>query len=122
MFLFGSSSTKISFTKEVVISYLRRDKYGVYSDGYTVFISGMADDVDTWAADIVLEAADEVIIVSEKYSPSCFQKRNEWMVDHSSHLIAVCNDLHSGTANTIAYAEHIGKKYKKTNSINLSGR
>jgi hypothetical protein len=31
----------------------------------------------------ILNKADETVFVSSQYSPRCFQKRNEWMVDHS---------------------------------------
>mgnify|MGYP005904776103 FL=1 len=53
----------------------------------------------------VLEAADLVRFISPGYSRSCFQIRNEWMVDHSSLVIAVFNGQPSGTKNTIDYAE-----------------
>lgn len=53
----------------------------------------------------VLEAADLVRFISPGYSRSCFQIRNEWIVDHSSLVIAVFNGQPSGTKNTIDYAE-----------------
>ena len=53
---------------------------------------------------------DEVVTVSYKSNKGCYMLRNKWMVDHSSHLIAVFNGEPSGTKNTIDYAEkrHIG--------------
>ena len=110
------------------------------NDGFTVFISGMAQGVDIWAAQIVLKlrekgepiklicacpfdgfenrwdrkwqqqykdilaAADLVRYICPGYSRSCFQVRNEWMVDHSSRVIAVFNNVPGGTFNTIEYA------------------
>lgn len=38
------------------------------------------------------------------YSRSCFQIRNEWMVNHSARVIAVFNSEKSGTKKTIDYA------------------
>ena len=39
---------------------------------------------------------------------SSYQKRNEWMVDHSSRVIAFFNGEPGGTANTIDYARKRG--------------
>jgi len=56
----------------------------------------------------VLELADEVHHVSMSFSRDCYQCRNEWMVDHSSRLIAVYNGAKGGTKNTIDYAMRRG--------------
>ena len=56
----------------------------------------------------VLSQADFVRYICPAYSPSCFQLRNEWMVNHSSCLISVWNGLPSGTYNTIRYAQKNG--------------
>ena len=53
---------------------------------------------------IVLEQADLVRYISPRYSRACFQTRNEWLVNHSSRVIAVFNGQPSGTKNTINYA------------------
>ena len=52
----------------------------------------------------ILAAADYVKYVCPGYSRSCFQIRNEWMVNHSARVIAVFNNQPSGTMNTIEYA------------------
>ena len=52
----------------------------------------------------VLGAADLVKFICSGYSSSCFQIRNEWMVDHSSRVIAVYNGSSGGTQNTLEYA------------------
>lgn len=52
----------------------------------------------------VLRVTNLVRFISPGYSPSCFQTRNEWMVDHSARVIAVFNGEPSGTKNTIDYA------------------
>ena len=108
--------------------------------GYTTFISGMAQGIDMWAAEIVLmkrqqnpaiylvcvspdkgmeskwqdadkekynsiiEQADEVRYLCEHYTSYCFHARNNWMVNHSSMVIAAYNDENGGTKNTIKYA------------------
>lgn len=53
---------------------------------------------------MIQKSADHVIYVSDRYSPACFQIRNEWMVNHSSEVIAVFNEGKGGTKNTIDYA------------------
>lgn len=56
----------------------------------------------------ILEAADFVKYICENYNRSCFQIRNEWMVNHSDRVVAVFNGQKSGTKNTIDYAKKIG--------------
>jgi len=52
----------------------------------------------------VLEAADLVKAISPAYSVASFQKRDEWMVDQSSRVIAIYDGVPGGTKNTIDYA------------------
>ena len=52
----------------------------------------------------VIRRADIVKYVCKGYSRACFQLRNEWMVDHSSRVIAVFSGGLGGTKNTIDYA------------------
>ncbi len=69
-----------------------------------------------WSADWrqrheqVLKGCDEVVVLNQEYTSGCYQQRNEYMVDHSSRLIAVWNGTKSGTANTIQYARLTGKE------------
>ena len=56
----------------------------------------------------VLEAADQVDCISPQYSMATFQKRDEWMVDQSSRVIAVYDGVAGGTKNTIDYARKCG--------------
>lgn len=65
----------------------------------------------SWSADwqrrynSIMEQADLVKYICPGYSRSCFQIRNEWMVDHSARAIAVYNGEKGGTKNTIEYAK-----------------
>ena len=52
----------------------------------------------------ILASADLVKYVCGGYSRSCFQIRNEWMVNHAARVIEVFNNTPSGTMNTIEYA------------------
>lgn len=56
----------------------------------------------------ILKLADEVIYVSDNFTPRCMHKRNEFMVDNSSALVAYIKKPASGTAYTISYAMDIG--------------
>ena len=109
--------------------------------GVTDFLSGMAQGVDLWCAQIVLDLrkknpalklhailpcegqeskwtvsaqehyhsilkqANEVIYVGQEYSRNCMLKRNRYMVDRTSILLAVYNGTYrSGTGMTVRYA------------------
>lgn len=52
----------------------------------------------------LLERCDYETMVSERYAPGCMQRRNRYMVDHASLLIAAHDGLPGGTRNTIEYA------------------
>ena len=56
----------------------------------------------------VMDRADLVQFICAGYSRNCFQRRNEWMVDHSARVIAVYTDQPGGTRNTMEYARRIG--------------
>lgn len=56
----------------------------------------------------LLSRCDVVTYVSHTYSPGCMMKRNEYMIDASSLLLACFNGRSSGTMNTILYAERSG--------------
>ena len=78
--------------------------------------------VDKWDLNIILDKADEKVIVSEVYSKLCMKARNEYMVDRSSKLIAVVCDYRSGTGQTIRYAQkkELDIKIIKANEIYTS--
>lgn len=66
---------------------------------------------DRWSVDwkkhlqLVKKKADHIQIVEQSYSPGVYQKRNEFMCDQASRIIAVCDGKPSGTLNTIKYAQ-----------------
>ena len=115
--------------------------------GVTDFLSGMAQGVDLWCAQIVLDLkkknpalklhailpcegqeskwtvsaqelyhsvlaqANEVIYVGQEYSRNCMLKRNRYLVDHSSILLAVYNGTYqSGTGMTVRYAQRLKRE------------
>ena len=52
----------------------------------------------------ILEQCDYETMVQERYTRECMQRRNRYMVDHASLLIAVNDGLRGGTRSTIEYA------------------
>lgn len=60
----------------------------------------------------ILSKCDIKTIVSKTYTSTCMQKRNKYMVDKSSLVIAVWNGSNSGTGNTVLYAKSKNKEVK----------
>ena len=64
-----------------------------------------------WSADwqkrhnTIWKSADLQKFICPGFSMGCFQIRNEWMVNHSTRVIAVFNGEKGGTKNTIDYAK-----------------
>lgn len=62
-------------------------------------------DYDKLVYDGLLQRADEVIWLADRYYPGCMQKRNKAMVDASSACICYLNKrANSGTRQTVDYA------------------
>ena len=65
---------------------------------------------DTWPAAQreryrrLIDACDLETMVSEKYTSGCMQRRDRYMVDHASLLIAVFDGTTGGTQYTMQYA------------------
>ena len=56
----------------------------------------------------ILAEADLTRVISKGYHTGVYQVRNEWMVNHSTRVIAVFTGQPSGTKNTIDYAYRQG--------------
>ena len=56
----------------------------------------------------ILAEANKTIYVSEQYDRECMQRRNEFMVDHSSVCVCYLTKTKGGTANTVVYAVRQG--------------
>lgn len=68
----------------------------------------------------IMNEADEVTYVSkEHYTPRCMQKRNEYMVNQASVILAVWNGTKSGTGNCVVYALEEGKPVTLIEPITL---
>ena len=59
--------------------------------------------------DVILKKADKIEYVSHNYYNGCLLKRNRYMVDNASHLIAVYDENQGGgTKYTVDYARKKG--------------
>lgn len=56
----------------------------------------------------MLSVSDEMVVLSQEYNKFCMQKRNMYMVDNSSLVIAYLKKNKGGTFNTVKYAESKG--------------
>lgn len=56
----------------------------------------------------ILDRADRIEYISHDYFNGCLQKRNRWMIDQSTHLIAVYDGQPGGTKSTLDYARRKG--------------
>lgn len=52
----------------------------------------------------LLDRCDTVTVLSDRYTPSCMERRNKYMVDCSAVVIAAYNGTTGGTLNTLRYA------------------
>lgn len=74
---------------------------------YPGFDRGFApDDGDRFRT--LLAAADSVVYVADGYSPSVFHRRNDYLVDNCSLLVAWWDGRRSGTGYTVSRARRMG--------------
>lgn len=115
-------------------SRLEDEIRAAYAQGKRFFLSGMAEGVDTYAAEAVLslrselselrlicvfpyglarsarqrritDAADRIVSLAPSHTPGCMMARNRFLVSRSSMLIAVYSgNVKSGTAATMRMA------------------
>ena len=57
---------------------------------------------------LLMQQADQVLILRERYDPGCMQNRNRYMVDHASLCICLLTQFSGGTMNTVRYAVQQG--------------
>ena len=67
---------------------------------------------DKWQFSHIIEKSDELVTICDAYQKNCMKLRNEYMVNHSSKLIAIVENYRSGTGQTIRYAQKQGLDVK----------
>lgn len=61
--------------------------------------------------ELLIQAARIHVVTSSGWSRDAFQRRNEWMVDHCDHLVALWNGSSGGTGNCLVYAKYRNKPW-----------
>ena len=85
-----------------------REKYG---DGTLEAAIPFGDQPGRWSQKLrlrynkLIDSADQVTVLQYGYTPDCMMRRNRYMVDHASLLLACYDGRPGGTMNTILYAE-----------------
>lgn len=107
-FIAGGSLGVDMWAAETVLKY--RDIYGLSLEIALPFagFNESLDDIYTKRQQEILARADKVTVVSSVSDlKNAYRKRNQYMVEHSSRLIAVFNpkQIYSGTAQTVRMAQ-----------------
>ena len=109
-FLCGMAQGADLYFGEIVLS-LRDRRPGVTLEAAIPF-AGQADrwpQTDQERRQTILDQCDYETVVQHSYSPGCMARRNRYMVDRSSRLIAVYDGQpQGGTYQTLAYAMQKG--------------
>lgn len=101
----GSRGADFLFAEAVI--YLRTK----YPHIKLNFILPCRDQAEQWSREDrdcysrLLNSADEVICLNDKYKSGCMHQRNRYMVDRSTLLIAAYNGTSGGTEYTYKYAQ-----------------
>lgn len=66
------------------------------------------------------ERCDCFIALGEKYTPDCYRRRNEFMVDHSSLIIGAVADQRSGTGQTLRRAQKMGLTVERIDLVKFA--
>ncbi len=86
----------------------------LYPQLRVVLVRPCADQAAKWPTaqkilyETVRREADGDILLSDRYYPGCMQKRNAFMVEHSSHLIAYVTRRSGGSYQTATLAQKQG--------------
>ena len=67
----------------------------------------------------IMKRCNDVITLSDRYTPTCMNERNKFMVVHSSICVACWNGKPSGTGNTVRFAKQNGNKIRIINPENF---
>ncbi len=59
---------------------------------------------DQATLEAIMQYADDVVYITDKYNNGCMHERNRYMVDRCLYCITYIRNLHSGTGYTVGYA------------------
>lgn len=106
-FICGMAKGSDFYFCEAVLA-LRQDRENVVLEAAVPFPgqSQRWNMADRRRYDYLLSRCDLETLIQQSYTPTCMHRRNRYMVDHASRLIAVYNGQPggSGTLGTLSYA------------------
>lgn len=110
LYFYTGLSRGVDLWAAEIIGQLRKDYPQIRSIGVLPFrgFGSSRKNEELYQYSNLIRSMDEIICLSEEYRSGCYRKRNQYLVDHSSLLIAVADDMHSGTGQTIRMAERAG--------------
>lgn len=86
-----------------------------YSDIRLLMVLPCKNQAEKWSErarsmyEYTVSVADEVIYISESYTPSCMRERNLYLAEHCDMLVAYVGRRNSGAAQTLRFAERLKK-------------
>jgi uncharacterized phage-like protein YoqJ len=107
VFLTGMAQGMDMIAAEIVLDI---KKAYIFDDVRLVAVVPFEGQADRWGQanrarySRILSKADEIVTLQKLYTDDCMLARNRWMVDASSHMIAVFNGREGGTKYTVKYA------------------
>jgi len=109
-FICGMARGSDTYFCETVLAL--REKYAGVTVEAAIPYEGQASrwpEEDRRRYHLLLGSCDFVTYVGREYSRSCMHRRNKYMVDNSSVLLAVYDGKSGGTRNTLLYAFKRGR-------------
>lgn len=85
-------------------------------EGFTNSFKGY----DKWIFGRLIYRADKIMTLSAKYYNGCMLRRNDYMVENSSALIAILSDYKSGTGHTVNTARRKGLAVDVINAADIA--
>ena len=67
-------------------------------------------DAERQRYEYTLSSADEVVYVSEDYTPDCMKKRNRLLAESCDMMIAYAGRIRSGAHQTVRFATELGRE------------
>ena len=90
------------------------EKKALYDNIKLELILPCRDQSNSWSCrnkeiyEYIVERADKIEYVSDRYTPTCMHERNRRLVDGSDFCLAYCTSDSGGTAYTVSYAKKQG--------------
>ena len=82
-----------------------------YPDIRLILVLPCLSQADKWSSEdkrvyeVIKEAADKVVYISDEYTKDCMYKRNRHLVDNSNACVCYLTEKTGGTAYTVKYAK-----------------